>query len=173
MAERRGYQPLHLAAAGEGCSAAQGGAAVGCGTAGALYNSLPALVGCAPQPQHLRAVAAAAGLSLRHCCAVQGKGPRCHFFSTFFANKLYKDGGYNYEQVQAGWGQTAGSATCSPGCIAVWQRWRLLLPQSCLCPCRRLLILLLLLCPACLHCRCGGGRCPSAWPAAVRPAAAS
>ena len=146
---------------------------MGCGTAGALYNSLPALVGCAPQPQHLRAVAAAAGLSLRHCCAVQGKGPRCHFFSTFFANKLYKDGGYNYEQVQAGWGQTAGSATCSPGCIAVWQRWRLLLPQSCLCPCRRLLILLLLLCPACLHCRCGGGRCPSAWPAAVRPAAAS
>ena len=46
--------------------------------------------------------AAAAGLPLSHCRAVQGKGPRCHFFSTFFANKLYKDGGYNYEQVWAG-----------------------------------------------------------------------
>lgn len=27
-------------------------------------------------------------------------GPRCHFFSTFFANKLYKDTGYNYDQVK-------------------------------------------------------------------------
>ena len=26
--------------------------------------------------------------------------PRCHFFSTFFANKLYKDTGYNYDQVR-------------------------------------------------------------------------
>lgn len=26
-------------------------------------------------------------------------GPRCHFFSTFFANKLYKDTGYNYDQA--------------------------------------------------------------------------
>jgi len=26
-------------------------------------------------------------------------GPRCHFFSTFFTNKLYKDTGYNYDQV--------------------------------------------------------------------------
>lgn len=33
---------------------------------------------------------------------LQGKGPRCHFFSTFFANKLYKDGGYSYDQVRAG-----------------------------------------------------------------------
>ncbi|KAL4452571.1 hypothetical protein ABPG75_008233 [Micractinium tetrahymenae] len=31
----------------------------------------------------------------------QGKGPRCHFFSTFFANKLYKDAGaYNYDLVR-------------------------------------------------------------------------
>ncbi|KAL4421737.1 hypothetical protein ABPG77_002353 [Micractinium sp. CCAP 211/92] len=31
----------------------------------------------------------------------QGKGPRCHFFSTFFANKLYKDAGeYNYNEVR-------------------------------------------------------------------------
>ncbi|PRW61285.1 Sorting and assembly machinery component 50 [Chlorella sorokiniana] len=28
------------------------------------------------------------------------KGPRCHFFSTFFANKLYKDTGYDYSQVR-------------------------------------------------------------------------
>jgi Ulp1 family protease len=28
------------------------------------------------------------------------KGPRCHFFSTFFANKLYKDTGYDYSQAR-------------------------------------------------------------------------
>lgn len=26
-------------------------------------------------------------------------GPRCHFFNTFFANKLYKDTGYNYGEA--------------------------------------------------------------------------
>ena len=25
--------------------------------------------------------------------------PKCHFFSTFFANKLYKDTGYSYKEV--------------------------------------------------------------------------
>ena len=30
----------------------------------------------------------------------QGEGPRCHFFSSFFANKLYKDGGYSYADVR-------------------------------------------------------------------------
>ena len=35
------------------------------------------------------------------CWHLQGQAyPRCHFFSTFFANKLYKDTGYNYDQVR-------------------------------------------------------------------------
>lgn len=36
-----------------------------------------------------------------HAISPQGVGgPRCHFFSTFFANKLYKDTGYNYDQAR-------------------------------------------------------------------------
>ena len=36
---------------------------------------------------------------------MQGKAPKCHFFSSFFANKLYKDTGYGYDQVPAVWGR--------------------------------------------------------------------
>lgn len=31
----------------------------------------------------------------------QKSWPKTHFFSTFFCNKLYKDGGYSYAQVGA------------------------------------------------------------------------
>jgi Ulp1 family protease len=31
----------------------------------------------------------------------EGLGPKCHFFNSFFVNKLYKDAGiYNYKAVQ-------------------------------------------------------------------------
>lgn len=51
---------------------------------------------------------------LARCSPPQGAGgPRCHFFSTFFANKLYKDGGYDYNAVSAG--QCMGRYEAVPG----------------------------------------------------------
>ena len=38
-------------------------------------------------------------------------GPRCHFSPTYFANKLYKDAGYSFENVR--WGPLAFAATAS------------------------------------------------------------
>lgn len=43
---------------------------------------------------------------------LQGLGPKCHFFSTFFINKLYKDTGYCYKDVSAR-GEGTGTAACT------------------------------------------------------------
>ena len=56
----------------------------------------------------------------------QGLGPRCHFFSTFFANKLYKDAGYNYDQV--GYARVGGTAARSHVTVPIGaqvRRWTL------------------------------------------------
>ena len=44
---------------------------------------------------------------------LQGKGPKCHFFNSFFANKLYKDTGYSYDQV----GRVDDAAAAAPCCL--------------------------------------------------------
>jgi hypothetical protein len=105
------------------------------------------------------------------CCRVhvQGKGPRCHFFSTFFANKLYKDGGYSYDQVRClgVWREVRGvrkwcgvwRAMQHWSCGVTWQLTSTLTrgrPSTSIC-----------------SCRCGVGRCPNVFLLRGRPARAS
>jgi hypothetical protein len=88
----------------------------------------PALASLAPSPSRPGRYG-----PLCLAAAPQGLGPRCHFFSTFFANKLYKDTGYSYDQARCarccalGWGlprsvrslaASRGSPGTAPGCMA-------------------------------------------------------
>jgi hypothetical protein len=53
------------------------------------------------------------------CClslvALQGRFFKCHFFSSFFLNKLYKDNGYNYKDVSTRHALSTDSVCVHPG----------------------------------------------------------
>lgn len=68
----------------------------------------PALTALATAPPHCRLPTPSQGTPF----------PKTHFFSTFFCNKLYKDGGYNYAAVRR-WTtpKRLKSAGQSSGCL--------------------------------------------------------
>ena len=176
VAERRGDQPLHIAAAGARRGAARAGRHA------RSRRHLPE-----PAPGRGRQCWRSSGgrplLHPRSClpttpagrpAGAQGLGPACHFFSTFFANKLYKDTGYDYSLVswrqegapsvwEVGRQLPAGPWGCSHGGHAVRQATLAgpaLAAAKPACP------------PAMPRRRCGAGRCPSASSPRARRASA-